>query len=304
MQDARSGPSARTQNAANAELVGPGAAARPLQQQEGARFPRERKGQHRDTPLVRLLGPRRHGARSRRLRPALRALAARRPLHPAQQARRRREAVVAARLARARVASSRSTARRASRPRSCAAASTSSTSRGSTGSTCEPLVVVSEGKIGYVYARDGQPLPPTQTLGRTIDCNHFQDAAAFLREGGQRGRQRAFLREGVYALNLAAFVVVTEDGVLAGPIRDSDRARFADWHQQLLSVDGFSPGRRRPRRAARAPGKSDRRATTRTAWSRCSSASRSRPSARATRSASSRSTTARRSSPPRSSPPR
>lgn len=106
----------------------------------------------------------------------------------------------------------------------------------------QPLVVVSEGKIGYVYARDGQPLPPTQTLGRTVDSNHFQDAAAFLRKGGQRGRQRAFLREGVYALNLAAFVVVTEDGVLAGPLRDGvDRAKFADWHQQLLAIDGFSP---------------------------------------------------------------
>ncbi len=105
----------------------------------------------------------------------------------------------------------------------------------------QPLVVISEGKIGYVYARDGQPLPPTQTLGRTVDCNHFQDAAAFLRKGGQRGRQRAFLREGVYALNLAAFVVVTEDGVLAGPIRDGDRAKLADWHQQLLAMDGFSP---------------------------------------------------------------
>ena len=44
----------------------------------------------------------------------------------------------------------------------------------------QPLVVVPEGKIAYVYARDGQPLPPTQTLGRTVDCNHFQDAQAFL----------------------------------------------------------------------------------------------------------------------------
>jgi uncharacterized membrane protein YqiK len=105
----------------------------------------------------------------------------------------------------------------------------------------EPLVVISEGKIGYVYARDGQPLPPTQTLGRTVECNHFQDAAVFLRKGGQRGRQRAFLREGVYALNLASFVVVTEDGVLAGPIHDRDRAKFADWHRQLLAIDGFSP---------------------------------------------------------------
>ena len=31
-----------------------------------------------------------------------------------------------------------------------------------------PLVTVAEGKIGYVYARDGTPLPPTQTLGRAI----------------------------------------------------------------------------------------------------------------------------------------
>ena len=51
----------------------------------------------------------------------------------------------------------------------------------------EPLVTVSEGKIGYVYARDGAPLPPTQTLGRTVESNHFQDAVAFLQNGGQRG---------------------------------------------------------------------------------------------------------------------
>ena len=40
----------------------------------------------------------------------------------------------------------------------------------------EPLVVVAEGKMAYVYARDGVPLEPIQTLGRTVDSNHFQDA--------------------------------------------------------------------------------------------------------------------------------
>jgi uncharacterized membrane protein YqiK len=103
-----------------------------------------------------------------------------------------------------------------------------------------PLVVVSEGKIAYVYARDGRPLPPTQTLGRTVACNHFQDAAAFLTSGGQRGRQRAFLREGVFALNLALFVVITEDGVLSGPVHEA-AARYADWHRQLQAISGFSP---------------------------------------------------------------
>src|SRR4051794_33956415 len=72
------------------------------------------------------------------------------------------------------------------------------------------LVTVPQGKVGYIYARDGESLPPSQTLGRVVSCNHFQDARAFLGEPdgqaaeatrGQRGRQRAILREGVYAIN-------------------------------------------------------------------------------------------------------
>src|SRR4029453_16930654 len=86
----------------------------------------------------------------------------------------------------------------------------------------EPLVLISESKVGYVYARDGSPLPPSQTLGRIVDCNYFQDARAFLEHEGQRGRQRAILREGVFAINLALFVVITEDKVFSGPGRDKD----------------------------------------------------------------------------------
>src|SRR5207248_10548592 len=82
-----------------------------------------------------------------------------------------------------------------------------------------PLVTVPQGKIGYVYARDGEPLPAGQTLGRVVECANFQDARAFLgqQEGdaplpvGQRGRQRSILREGVYAINVALFIVLTED---------------------------------------------------------------------------------------------
>src|SRR5262245_53649734 len=105
----------------------------------------------------------------------------------------------------------------------------------------EPLVMVSESKIGYVYARDGSPLPPTQTLGRTIECNHFQDAEAFLKNGGQRGRQRAILREGVFAINLALFVVITEDRVFAGPIQEKEDRKYSDWQQQLRTIRGFDP---------------------------------------------------------------
>jgi len=105
----------------------------------------------------------------------------------------------------------------------------------------EPLVTVSEGKIGYVYARDGAPLPPTQTLGRTVESNHFQDAVAFLQNGGQRGRQRAILREGVFAINQALFVVITEDGAFSGPIKDKAASQYLEWQNQLSLVGGFDP---------------------------------------------------------------
>src|SRR5207245_9238085 len=69
-----------------------------------------------------------------------------------------------------------------------------------------PLVAIPQGKVGYVYSRDGESLLPSQTLGRVIAANNFQDARAFLvgtdagnvPSVGQRGRQRAILREGVY----------------------------------------------------------------------------------------------------------
>ena len=105
----------------------------------------------------------------------------------------------------------------------------------------QPLVTVGQGKIGYVYARDGEPLSPMQTLGQTINSNHFQDALAFLNSGGQRGRQRAILREGVYAINLALFVVITDDKVFSGPIRDDAETVYLEWRKQLEIMSGFQP---------------------------------------------------------------
>ena len=104
----------------------------------------------------------------------------------------------------------------------------------------EPLVVVAEGKMAYVYARDGVPLEPIQTLGRTVDSNHFQDALRFLEAHGQRGRQRGILREGVYAVNLALFVVITEERMFSGPVRES-ADRYESWKAQLASMRAFDP---------------------------------------------------------------
>jgi uncharacterized membrane protein YqiK len=114
------------------------------------------------------------------------------------------------------------------------------------------LVTIPQGKIGYVYARDGEPLQAGQTLGRVTPCNNFQDARAYLGQGedtaegqprGQRGRQRALLREGVYAINLALFVVLTEDTVYAlrSLQNPQESQAVAAWQQEFHKIDGFSP---------------------------------------------------------------
>jgi predicted Zn finger-like uncharacterized protein len=110
------------------------------------------------------------------------------------------------------------------------------------------LVSVPQGRIGYVYARDGEPLQPSQTLARVVPCNNFQDAHAFLigaeaTPPGQRGRQRAILREGVYAVNLALFVVITEDSVYTLPqLQSPQEARtVAGWQDEFRRTGGFDP---------------------------------------------------------------
>ena len=113
-----------------------------------------------------------------------------------------------------------------------------------------PLVTIRQGRIGYVYARDGEPLPPSQTLGRIVTCNNFQDARAFLGNAssqgtlrGQRGRQRAILREGMYAINPALFAVITEDVVYS--LRSLQRAQesksISDWQKVMSEIGGFNP---------------------------------------------------------------
>ena len=72
-----------------------------------------------------------------------------------------------------------------------------------------PLTVVRPGEIALVVARDGAQIPAGRILGRVVPCDDFQDAAAFLRNGGERGRQLAMLTSGTYRINPALFEVIT-----------------------------------------------------------------------------------------------
>ncbi|HXK08393.1 MAG TPA: SPFH domain-containing protein [Vicinamibacteria bacterium] len=104
-----------------------------------------------------------------------------------------------------------------------------------------PLVTIPQGRIGYLFARDGAPLPPTQTLASNARAADFTDAAAFLRQGGQRGPQRRILREGTYALNLAQFVVVTADGIYYLQLNRDEEQMFKAMASLLAERRGFSP---------------------------------------------------------------
>jgi len=104
-----------------------------------------------------------------------------------------------------------------------------------------PLVTIPNGKIGYVFARDGQPLPPTQTLASNVTANDFQDVAAFMRSGGQRGPQRKILREGTYAINTAQFVVITNERVYFLALDAGDGDTFKRMAALIAERRGFEP---------------------------------------------------------------
>jgi uncharacterized membrane protein YqiK len=104
-----------------------------------------------------------------------------------------------------------------------------------------PLVTIPQGRIGYVFARDGVALAPSQTLGRALTGVDFQDAAGFLLHGGQQGPQRAVLREGTYAINLAQFVVMTEARLHYLPLAGDDARVFEQMANVLREREGFWP---------------------------------------------------------------
>jgi uncharacterized membrane protein YqiK len=71
-----------------------------------------------------------------------------------------------------------------------------------------PMVVVPQGELALVVARTGSAIPPQRILGRVVKCDHFQDARAFLQNGGEKGRQLAVITAGSYRINPSLFQVL------------------------------------------------------------------------------------------------
>lgn len=104
-----------------------------------------------------------------------------------------------------------------------------------------PLVTISQGKIGYVFARDGKQLDPAQVLATNNSVEDFQDVESFLKNGGQRGPQRRILREGTYAFNLVQFVVITEERIFSLPLSREDNDVIIRMADVLKERGGFRP---------------------------------------------------------------
>jgi uncharacterized membrane protein YqiK len=105
------------------------------------------------------------------------------------------------------------------------------------------LVTVGQGKIAYVFARDGAPLAPSQVLGSndSDDKSDFQDARRFLLGGGQKGPQRKILREGTYAINTTQFAIITDERVYGHALSAQEQNVLDAMKQTIADRYGFAP---------------------------------------------------------------
>jgi uncharacterized membrane protein YqiK len=104
-----------------------------------------------------------------------------------------------------------------------------------------PLVTIPQGKMGYIFARDGKLLEPTQALASNEVAFDFQDVEAFFRDGGQRGPQRRVLREGTYAINLMQFIVLTDERIYSLPLSRDEMQTIQGMAQVISERHGFVP---------------------------------------------------------------
>jgi len=87
--------------------------------------------------------------------------------------------------------------------------------------------VVPPGKVGIITAADGSPLDQGRLHGKAIeDHKNFQDAEAFIYNGGQKGPQVEILTPGTYrihALSTSSEDSSTQAGLFDVRFFDADR---------------------------------------------------------------------------------
>lgn len=139
--------------------------------------------------------------------------------------------------------------------------------------TLQHFVVLPEGTIGVVEAKDGAPIAVGRVLGKRVACDSFQNARAFLATGGERGPQLGVIPPGNFRINTALFSIrscpaveipadkigivetmegaplTTASGDIAGPVIDGhnsfqDAQAFVDHRgRKGLQEEVLLPGR-------------------------------------------------------------
>jgi len=119
--------------------------------------------------------------------------------------------------------------------------------------TLQSLMIIPNGKIGLLVAKDGVELDRGRVLAPAVACDSFQDAAAFLSNGGRKGRQAYYLTAGTYRINTFLFdvsfadltkiednkvgIITTQDGE---PIETGNIAgRITEGHNNFQDADAF-----------------------------------------------------------------
>jgi uncharacterized membrane protein YqiK len=78
-------------------------------------------------------------------------------------------------------------------------------------------IKIEEYQIGIVEAITGKPIPSGKILADDVDCDLFQDGEAFLRKGGQKGKQIQILPPGEYRINTYLFKVEVKEATVIEP---------------------------------------------------------------------------------------
>jgi uncharacterized membrane protein YqiK len=117
----------------------------------------------------------------------------------------------------------------------------------------QPLTIIPNGQIGLLVAKDGIELDRGRVLAPAVQCDSFQDTAAFLTNGGRKGRQALYLTAGTYRINTYVFdltladltkiadnrvgIITTLDGesIEAGNIA----GKITDGHNNFQDADAF-----------------------------------------------------------------
>lgn len=82
-----------------------------------------------------------------------------------------------------------------------------------------PITIVPGGRVGTVYAVDGETVPDGSLLAKKVDGHkNFEIGSEFIKKGGQKGRQLQILMPGNYRINTMLFEVdTTHKWIEVGP---------------------------------------------------------------------------------------